>query len=252
MSSAGSNWTRDELIVAFNLYCKTSFGKLHRSNPDTIALAAILGRTSSAVAMKLTNFARLDPELKKRNVSGMGHGSKLDEQIWEEFHKDWNRLSFESERLLIILKTGTDSGLEVMSFPEGKSREAIVMVRVNQAFFRSTVLAAYNSTCCITGLAIPALLNASHIVPWSIDGANRTNPRNGLCLNALHDRAFDTGLISLDSEFRVMVSPRLKKKSKAAPAELILRFEKKAINIPAHFSPDPALLAYHRDNIFQA
>ena len=54
-------WTRDELLVAFNLYCKTPFGRLHQRNPEIIRLASALGRTPSALAMKLVNFASLDP-----------------------------------------------------------------------------------------------------------------------------------------------------------------------------------------------
>lgn len=51
-------WTRDELLIAFNLYCRTPFGRLHRGNPDIIAMAELLGRTPSSVSMKLCNFAR--------------------------------------------------------------------------------------------------------------------------------------------------------------------------------------------------
>lgn len=59
------NWTRNELILTFNLYCKLPFGKLHRLNPQIINLSNLISRTSSAVALKLVNFASLDPELKK-------------------------------------------------------------------------------------------------------------------------------------------------------------------------------------------
>jgi hypothetical protein len=67
---ARRDWTRDELILAFNLYCKTPFGKIHIRNPDVIALATAIGRTPSAVSWKLANFARLDPPLQERKVSG--------------------------------------------------------------------------------------------------------------------------------------------------------------------------------------
>ncbi len=52
-------WTRDQLLVAFRLYCRTPFGKLHQHNPEIIHLAAKLGRTPSAVGMKACNFASL-------------------------------------------------------------------------------------------------------------------------------------------------------------------------------------------------
>lgn len=208
------NWSREELIIAFNLYCKIPFGKIHIRNPEIIALAKLLGRSPSAVSWKLANFARLDPSLKERRISGATHGSKGEVEIWNEFNSDWERLGFESEKLLAEIsgKNVEDLAyLENIEFArDGKERDAIVRVRVNQNFFRSAVLAAYNSRCCITGLAVPELLNASHITPWSIDVSNRVNPRNGLCLNAVHDRAFDRGLITVTPDYRVKVSSILK------------------------------------------
>jgi putative restriction endonuclease len=69
------DWTREELIVAFNLYCKIPFGRIHIRNPLIIELAKSIGRTPSAVSWKLANFARLDPALKKRNIAGATHGA---------------------------------------------------------------------------------------------------------------------------------------------------------------------------------
>jgi putative restriction endonuclease len=194
-----NKWTREELIIAFNLYCKIPFGKIHQKTPEIISLAKILDRTPGAVSWKLANIASLDPSLKKRNIEGASHGSKKDVEVWNEFNGDWDRLAFESEKLL-AQRTGGQiedvSEVELSDLPkEGIEKEALVKIRVNQSFFRKSVLAAYNFQCCVTGLEIPELLNASHIIPWSKDEANRVNPRNGLCLNAIHDRAFDRGLL---------------------------------------------------------
>src|SRR5580704_5191722 len=103
-------WTREELIVAFNLYCKIPFGKIDKGNPQLIELARVVGRSPSAVSWKLANFARLDPALQDRNIAGASHGAKADVEIWEEFKKDWEKLAFESERLLIQM-TGRDLDL---------------------------------------------------------------------------------------------------------------------------------------------
>lgn len=205
-------WTRDELIVAFNLYCKIPFGRIHIRNPLVIELARALGRSPSAVSWKLANFARLDPALKKRQIAGAAHGARAEIEIWNEFNSDWEKLTFESERLLRSMSSplSRPSDTPEETFPEGKTREAIVRARVNQGFFRSAVLAAYGTRCCITGLSIPELLNASHIVPWAADVRNRTNPRNGLCLNAIHDRAFDCGLLTITPDLKVRVSPKAK------------------------------------------
>jgi len=81
-------WSREELIVAFNLYCKIPFGKIHIRNPRIIELARSIGRTPSAVSWKLANFARLDPSLRERNVFGAAHGAKMEVEIWQEFSRD--------------------------------------------------------------------------------------------------------------------------------------------------------------------
>lgn len=249
-------WTRDELIIAFNLYCKIPFGKIHIHNPEIISLAKVLGRTPSAVSWKLANLASFDPMLKKRNIAGATHASKMDLEIWNEFNGDWNRLAFESEKLL-AKKLGKPiediEEIDLQGLPKtGKEREAIVKIRVNQSFFRKAVLAAYNYQCCITGLEIPELLNASHIIPWSKDKENRVNPRNGLCLNAIHDRAFDRGLMTITTDFTVRISDSVKQKGKSGIVQdFLLRYDGKRIRMPARFLPDLMFLKYHNDNVFQ-
>ncbi len=125
-----NKWSREELILAFNLYCKIPFGTIHIHNPKIIALAKLLGRTPSAVSWKLANFARLDPSLQKRNIAGAPHGSKLDVEIWNEFNNDWEKLAFESEKLL-AQKTGRQleeiNDIDTFDLPKaGKERETVV------------------------------------------------------------------------------------------------------------------------------
>jgi len=252
---ARKNWNREELIMAFNLYCKTPFGKIHGRNPDIIAFARLIGRTPAAVSWKLANFARFDPTLRARNIAGASHGSKEEMEVWKEFGGDWEKLSFESEKLIAKLKgerveeTIVSDVLE--SARAGKERDTVVRVRVNQNFFRATILAAYNNKCCITGLAIPELLNASHIIPWSVDVANRVNPRNGLCLSAIHDRAFDRGLITITTDYRVKVSSKLKSAPITTSLKtFFLNFDGSKIKLPDRFAPEVNFLEYHNQNIF--
>jgi HNH endonuclease len=244
------NWTRDELILAFNLYCKIPFGRIHIRNPAVIELAKAIGRTPSAVSWKLANFARLDPVLRKRKIAGATHGAQAEEEIWNEFSNDWERLAFESERLL-AQTTGRAVTLADIEFPEGKTRETVVRARVNQSFFRAAVLASYDMRCCITGLRIPKLLTASHIVPWAVDVKNRANPANGLCLNALHDRAFDCGLLTVTPGFRVKVSPTASSHaSDAAARDFLRRYDGASIRLPRRFPPGADFLRYHNEEIF--
>jgi predicted restriction endonuclease len=251
-----NKWTREELIIAFNLYCKIPFGKIHIHNPEIIALAKVLDRTPSAVSWKLANFASLDPSLKKRDITGASHGSKMDAEVWNEFNGDWDKLAFESEKLL-AQKMGSQvedvSEVELLDLPKtGIEREALVKVRVNQSFFRKSVLAAYNFQCCITGLEILELLNASHIIPWSKDEANRVNPRNGLCLNAIHDRAFDRGLLTVTPDLRVKVSRLVRRENvSSAVQDFLLRYDGLQINKPTRFLPDLKFLKYHNSQVFR-
>lgn len=240
-------WTRDELILAINLYCKTPFGRIHVRNPDIIELSERLGRTPGSVSYKLANFASIDESLPRKGASNV---SNLDREVWKEFFENWESMAYESERRaseLLGRPTGNWDNLDAL--PEGKSRETLVRARVNQGFFRQIVLAAYNGACCITGTAIPGLLVASHIVPWSVDAKNRINPRNGLCLNALHDRAFDQGLITIDDSFRVVVARRIANVP-MKKARLILDYKGVLLAMPERFAPDERFLKYHRENVF--
>lgn len=246
MSTIRINWTRDELILAINLYCKLPFGKMHKGNPDIIVLARLLGRTPSSIALKLVNFASLDPSLQARGIRGASNVSKLDREVWAEFYQNWDAALLESEQLLAVRRKSTvedDNAIVTNDIPaEGLEKERVVMARINQHLFRKMVLATYNNTCCITGIAVPELLVASHIVPWSIDAQNRLYPGNGLCLNALHDRAFDRFLITVDAEsYKVRISSRL---SGLAAFDAVANME---IRLPDKFRPVRAGLAWHNE-----
>jgi putative restriction endonuclease len=246
-------WTRDELILAINLYCKLPFGKMHSRNTDIINFGNLIGRTPSSIALKLGNFASFDPTLQERGIKGASNASKLDKQIWDEFYNNWDEALIESEKLLAQAKHTTIEKLnkiEIDDLPrEGKEKERLVKVRVNQSIFRTMILATYNSKCCITGIDNADLLIASHIVPWSRDEKNRLNPMNGLCLNALHDRAFDKGLITVSAEnYAIKVSSKLKKGNDVESIEYnFLKLEGVEIALPDKFLPAKEQLKIHND-----
>lgn len=249
-------WTREELILAVNLYCKLPFGRLHRLNPEVIHLADLIGRTPSSVAYKLVNFASLDPSLKKRGIKGASNASKLDAEVWNEFFNNWDSLPYESEMLLANFEKTTVEQLnhipDVELPKEGKMREQIVKVRVNQYFFRNSILASYNNTCCITGLQQPEFLIAGHIMPWSVDEKNRLNPQNGIAINALHDKAFETGLLTITTDYKVKISPLLfKQKKLKSVEEYFLKLDNRDIILPSRFLPDVEFLKYHNEVRFK-
>jgi putative restriction endonuclease len=127
-------WTRDELILAINLYCKLPFGKMHKSNKEIIQFANLIGRTPSSIALKLVNFASFDPTLKERGIKGASNTSKLDKQIWDEFYNNWDAALIESEYLLAKRKKTTVEILNKVELDDllkkGKEKERLVKVRV--------------------------------------------------------------------------------------------------------------------------
>ena len=257
MKKSDQRWTREQTIVAFNLYCKIPFNRVTSSHPEIIKVARIIGRSVNSVKMKIGNFGSFDPELKKRGIVGLANASKLDEEIWNEFNSNWEDLAYKSEVIISrlegrnILDKAYDSS-DYLEITEGFDKKHIVKARVNQNFFRQTVLSAYNFTCCITGIDIPELLIASHIIPWSKNTKNRLNPRNGLCLNALHDKAFDKGLMTITLDFRIKVSEKILIKPSAPIEKWIASFDGKEMMLPERFLPINEFLEYHNEHIFQS
>ena len=248
-------WTKEQTIVALNLYCKIPFNRVSSNHPDIIRIANIIRRTPNSVKMKIGNFGSFDPELKKRGIVGLGNTSKLDEVVWNEFNNDWGNLAFESE---LLISKFTKQPIEkiaeinVDDIPLGKEREAIIKQRVNQSFFRSTILSSYNLKCCITGLTISDFLVASHIVPWSKDEKNRLNPHNGLCLNSIHDKAFDKGFMAVTADYKIKISKYFNDyKKENAVSDFFLKYENQSIILPDKFLPSKDFLEYHHQNIFR-
>lgn len=258
LDRTGIKWSKEETILAFDLYCRTSFGKINSSNKDIMELAGLLGRTPGAVALKMHNLAHYDPELRKRNVTAMAHGSKLDASVWEEFSSNWEDLSYQARCILAGLKRESIDKVvnepEIVMLPEGRVREQLVKNRIGQDFFRMAVLNSYENRCCITGLAVPELLVASHIKPWkdADSRTERTNPMNGLTLNALHDKAFDRGLITVTPDYIIKVSSEIKPSVGGDTVEdWILSFANQKIRMPNKFFPRKEFLEYHNDVIFK-
>lgn len=246
----GSPWTREELVLAFDLYCRIPFRKTKATNPEVQRLALLINRTPASVARKLGNFGAFDPELKKQNISGLVHGGKLDREIWDEFHKHWNTLVLKARNLRESLGDVSQDPMEIV-FPTGPSeREIKGKQRVHQLFFRQTVLSSYESTCCITGITIEECLTASHIVPWSVNEKYRTDPTNGLCLSATFDRLFDNGLMTIDADLNICLSSKLLK-TVGPSFDLIYSYHMKPIISPKRFLPSREHLAWHYENIFK-
>lgn len=281
MATTRKLWTRSELLILCNLYEKIPFGQLHSKNKTLIGIAEAMGRTPGSIAMKLVNLASLDERLRARGIKGLSGASELDRSVWTEYHKNYDALAVESEEELSRLMSLSDEGLvEVTAhegafrtFPPGPTeRYGITKLRRGQWFFRQVVLNAYGDRCALTGLNVREFLVASHIVPWcgppgkdrpadelfGIEAAppvltHRLDVRNGIALNALHDKAFDEGFITFDNKLRMVLSPQLKVYMKA---EVVARHFKPYLNKPLSFpaeaaGPDPKYLEWHRQYAFR-
>lgn len=253
-------WTRDQLLVALDVYCRTPFGKFDQSNPEIVRISKLIGRTPSALAMKLSNLAGLDKKITDSGRSGLSGASNLDRAIWAEVQSDWGKLAIQSQRALEMfaakskgsIATSVQTDKELVENYEGMTKPVTVEQRMKQSLFRATILSGYKSRCCMSHLAEPRLLIASHIIPWGKDKNNRLNPRNGLCLSALHDRAFDQGMITVTPDYTIKVSRRLMKQFKNGfLSEGILKLDGIKIRLPDKFLPAQEFLEWHNNHLFK-
>lgn len=261
----GSLWSRDETILCFYLYCQIPFSRTNKSNPEVVKLAHLLERTIGSVVRKLGNFGAVDERLRAFNISGLVNYSKLDKEIFDEFVNNWEALVSVSQNILDRLNT--DKGIKLLKPIEETAekdiiaefsklsklpteKQASVNIRIRQSFFRRAVLSNYDNKCCISGLDIPELLIASHIIPWKKEEHSRIDPQNGLLLSAIHDKAFDLGLITITPDFRVRISKKLFRAKSEFLKPCLFEFDGKEINLLSKFLPKEEYLHWHNQNIF--
>lgn len=242
-------WSREETIIAFNVYCKIPFRKSSKTHPLILKYAQLLGRSPSALNMKIGNFGRLDPDLQVQGIKGLIHGSKMEVEIWEEFRGNPELLAYESEKLIAQLsqqKIENSACINTEDLPQGEEREVIIRQRVNQSFFRATVLSAYNFHCCISGVGNVELLDACHIVDWSKDSLNRTNPRNGLCLNSFFHQAYDKHFVGITPDLKIVISDVLIHSTDNEKfKQYLVGLNNTKITQPDKFYPQKELLEIH-------
>ena len=253
----GKKWTREETILAFDLYCNMPFSKVTKKNSKIIELATLIGRTPDSVVFKIANLAHHDPKMIEKNIKGLSNTSKLDRIIVEEFFDNWEELSYQAKVILAEYQKKQVQDIvpiaDLLDIPEGAYRDALIKQRIGQYFFRNSVLMAYAGRCCVTGLNCSDLLVASHIKPWKDSDAKteRTNPSNGLCLNAFYDKAFDQGLITVDKNLRIITSRKLfASEMDDSTREWVKTYDKKEIILPDKFIPAKEFLEYHNDVVF--
>ncbi|MBF0430779.1 MAG: HNH endonuclease [Fibrobacteria bacterium] len=131
---------------------------------------------------------------------------------------------------------------------EGKDVLRQIKTRANQNVFRKIILQIYKQSCCVSGLNIPAINRASHIIPWAADKDKRMDPRNGICLSATYDAAFDRNLFSLDDDYRIILSKEIKDYyTRDSVKNYFLSKEGMAISLPDRYLPNKKYLKDHRE-----
>ena len=137
---------------------------------------------------------------------------------------------------------------------EGEDKISLTKQRKGQDYFRRMILANYGGRCALTGIDIPQLLLASHIIPWADKShkKDRLNPCNGICLSALYDKAFDQGLITISpDDYCVILSSALQEnETKAYYDKHFGCIKGQKLTLPTEYLPSREFLAYHRDKVF--
>lgn len=255
---ARKRWSEEETVLALYLYFQLPFGKLDQRTNEVRELAEALGRSPSSVAMKLCNFASLDPKIVESGRKGLDGASALDRVTYGQFGQDWTglvakasqlwdqRVAYQSRPAGEVHRLHDKSGEYKFQPYQGESeKHGMVAQRVGQGFFRRAVLANYEESCCVTGISDSRLLIASHIRPWNEDVINRHNPANGLLLSATMDKAFDCGLMTITAEGRVKVSRQLLTSKSEETADYFATYEGSRIRSASRFDPDPSFLQWH-------
>lgn len=240
-------WTREEAILALLAYCQVPFNKASNSHPWIIRIANAIHRTPAAVKMKIGNFGVFDPALRERGIVGLSGYSKIDKEVWNEFYGKWDILLTEATKLLKSYESTVEDFQNLQTeFPNGEEIEVTSKRRINQIFFRNSVLSAYNNHCCISGISSPTLLEAAHIIAWKDDDSVRTDPSNGLCLNTLFHKAFDSFMLSIAPDYTIDFSPKFFDAVSDPHLRCFMESKQGAqIALPDKFLPNPTFLNEH-------
>lgn len=248
-------WTRDELILTLSVYFQLPFGRLNQTTPEVKELARLIGRSNSSAALRLVNFAACDPYIINSGRTGMTSGIGVCMPIWEEYNNDRERLFNEAQQIKAsLLHEPIEETLNLTASDlEGKEKAVVIKQRVNQSVFRCMILYNYEGRCAITGINIPDLLVAGHIIPWADSTPQqKLNPENGICLSSLYDKAFDKGLITISpDDYTIHLSSALHEYESQEYYERHFGYiNGRQITMPIEHKPDRDFLAYHRDHIF--
>ena len=260
-----NNWSEEELILTLSVYFQLPFGRLNRTTPEVIELASLLdNRTANSAAMRLCNFAACDPAIAGTVGpagtirSGLVGGMSTCKPIWDKYSNDKEQLFLKAAQIRAdrlhksVEETLSENSQKSLKGLHGETRKQMVNLRVNQDAFRNMILNNYENKCAITGIDIPELLVASHIIPWADREDTRLDPENGICLSPLYDKAFDRGYIGVKKDYTIVLSSNLSKKiHKTYFQKYFQPLDGLSIALPYDHKPNKDYLEYHLDMIFE-
>ena len=119
------------------------------------------------------------------------------------FRKREKKVQNEKEREIEVKKT-----FELVDSSKSKRKQLTQKERKGQAAFRRDILKIYNNSCAITEIKQKEVLEAAHIQGYVNEESN--NVQNGICLRVDIHKLFDNGLISINNDYKVIVSSMLK------------------------------------------
>lgn len=153
MASKNPPWTRDELILALDLYFRHHPNQISNSHAEVKKLSEILNalpihrnrpdaakfRNENGVYTKLCNFLRFDPDYPGK---GLTHGNSQEKAVWEEFANDQGRLKQVASaiRQRVDVKTAKTELLATVEPDEDEFPEGRILFREHRARERNHAL----------------------------------------------------------------------------------------------------------------
>jgi 5-methylcytosine-specific restriction protein A len=150
-ASRNPNWTRDELILALDVYF--DHPTADQTHPAIQELSLLLNRlwgadlghanrrNATGVSMKLGNFQRLDPAYLARGRKGLAHGGRGDQEVWDEFADDRTRLKATATAIRAALEEAPAIVVQPDTSIDVEAAEGAVLSRMHHYRERDASLA---------------------------------------------------------------------------------------------------------------
>ena len=245
-----NDWSEGDTLFLFHVLLSEPSKNLVTGSPRVLEMAGLLNRTPGSVHRKLEDIRSNSPSNLSKGNSGT-HCAKMVEGIWSDLYSDYDRTIARIADAYMTLcdDRGVESELSIdPEVPPGLDVPVEATYRDGQQVFRRMVANNFDRCCCITGIATPSLLVASHIKPWAgSTPLERTDFRNGLYLNRLHDGLFDRHLMTIDEDMRIEYAESVRQENVGDTFETFFgRYEGQRIRNPSCRKVDERYLAEHR------